>query len=1047
MSNFLTPLFDAPKPYLSISKFTNRHDFLLPEQKEEFISELEKSFTEQAYFDKSISPKEFSDRFIQFDSKTLSDVVTQLGSKEKSFRVYHLLANIAKVAGIALHQIKVPGPIYQLFISDEKGSKNPPKYWGWIEERYVKGSKKLTECIKDEHIVIENTSLIKPSALFALHWFQWLQLIEIQEYQPLEVDISLEALLDLACFAYEWEVEPLLSDLRKLFDFIDFENQDEDIRLELSRAMQNYQEEIIKKALPSLLNKSEKESSIEKNSRNFSPSYSMWYEQNSSDFEEKKKKTSKKDGPIIIFSHHKNLNENSKWFDSKDPYGSIVRFSKRFYVLSKGEQFQFFSHVRRFFALSAYHSQIIEIPKKIENEFAKDALPFLLGTIGHKEAERQRLLASIQEVSQKTFLQLQQRDQLVGVRNKYGPASMSDPIQGGWVLADKRPNKGNELVAPLSLLKIEGGIPFRIFDLAEDVNLKNISNEELINTFIIALKQSLFSWHQKLLIEIKKRLKDKDSNTEISQLLSQQLCHKEVCAALTDLSVDDLCPDTKSLSEHELFHFFMFYMEKSGKGFNLSKFIGKYLQPTTHLFSVLDRFEKEASLEQKEVIKQYCQDRLFDLIPGTQRSFLYSNPQSKFAREIFEDFQRFSYSYATEEERRECIKFKADLLELQYEDFQMFYNFFNREDIIRLCAKTELEQTRKHFLTGLIAVHPKVSIGTVMERFVSECCSPLKEKNGSLVTVIEKLMDIVASDASKSKACEKLRKEYSNLSDEEIIQGWQLLREERTKKWFETNAPHISYSLLKSSFNEYFKGEILSRVLPIKKAISQVIEEKKEDYSKELALLYQLINQMPINSFDSYDQRIWEERFFELLSTEQIGSKEGEVIAALLEKNKVKKSFEENSYGEAYSWLLSRMKRVALANSLTEKFLKQLKEVLEKTNLNWNETKQLFCKSIFKRVYIRGAYINSSAVNKLEEKIATSRYRAIFDRQDYVQMALFLQQTEIKEFLKAEAAEFMAEEFYKTLNENSYTKIPVLIDVYHFIEAAKKTWGEQQISL
>ena len=369
MSNLNIQPFDTQCPYKSIAKFTNKYTLLLDEDKEKFINDLEIFFSERAYNDRTHPmPADFRKRFVEFDVPTLHAVTKQLAISEGTFRGDRLIANIAKVADIALGSSEDPRSIYQVKVFDKDDSEKL-KYWGWIPSQYVTSSEGLTKHIQNGHIVMEEEA-IKPSVLLALHRILNSQRNEAKK--EIRIDLSFDALLDLVVSANEWKGKDILNNLEH-----DFQGKfdDEDRKEEFIRAMKRQDETKLSASFDELEKKIQKA------------------------------REDKRQEVTLTLPHYKNGGE-SRWFNEEAPYGSIVQFTARSCALSKEEQLRFYSAVRRFFTI-AYDDKVVEIPKTLERQFAQVALPFLLGTMQHEQPERERLFACIQLVANRNFPQLQ----------------------------------------------------------------------------------------------------------------------------------------------------------------------------------------------------------------------------------------------------------------------------------------------------------------------------------------------------------------------------------------------------------------------------------------------------------------------------------------------------------------------------------------------------------------------------------------------------------------------------------------------------------------
>ena len=91
----------------------------------------------------------------------------KLGLEKKEARFNQLLANISKVSGTSFHQAF---NVYEVIVSMEEDNQEIV-FWGWIEGKYLEGSKKLGTHLKDGKLFLKSNE-IEPSTLLALQRFQ-----------------------------------------------------------------------------------------------------------------------------------------------------------------------------------------------------------------------------------------------------------------------------------------------------------------------------------------------------------------------------------------------------------------------------------------------------------------------------------------------------------------------------------------------------------------------------------------------------------------------------------------------------------------------------------------------------------------------------------------------------------------------------------------------------------------------------------------------------------------------------------------------------------
>lgn len=130
----LSFLFNPQMPYESIAQFTNRQ-LLLPEKAQvAFINTVENFFEKKAYLDENLPATDAVKRqFVTWDVPNLATIAVGGWWNNGLFRALKLVANISKVAQVALDQLETVG-VYQVICSSSG------KYWGWIPATLVKDS-------------------------------------------------------------------------------------------------------------------------------------------------------------------------------------------------------------------------------------------------------------------------------------------------------------------------------------------------------------------------------------------------------------------------------------------------------------------------------------------------------------------------------------------------------------------------------------------------------------------------------------------------------------------------------------------------------------------------------------------------------------------------------------------------------------------------------------------------------------------------------------------------------------------------------------------
>ena len=142
----------------------------------------------------------------------------------------------------------------------------------------------------------------------------------------------------------------------------------------------------------------------------------------------------------------------SRWFDSKNAFDSIARFTRRFSALSQEEQKKTFGAITHFFRSCAFQGYKILISDDQAKNFAGNDLPFLLSwyrdgnlngssvtasKTGLQQSEATRfkkhqLLASIQQVTEKRFISIEEEDQLYQILFDQGDEASQNSTKQGF---------------------------------------------------------------------------------------------------------------------------------------------------------------------------------------------------------------------------------------------------------------------------------------------------------------------------------------------------------------------------------------------------------------------------------------------------------------------------------------------------------------------------------------------------------------------------------------------------------------------------------------
>lgn len=747
-------IFDEKNPYQSLVNFTNKHHFLYQNQKIDFFRRLENFFTPLAYNDESRPMGEsYSNRF-QFEAINLWDVAEQVKLQERFQRIYQLLANIAKVAGIALNLSTSKISICQIFI---KGNNVHPDCWGWVDGRYVSESVKLQERLNNGHLYF-NPQEIKPQLLLALQRINSLRdCFELEEHL---FEITYEMLFDLAIFAIQWEIPSLKKQVKECFGRLKLENDSKE-KEEFDEIKRRYNQEEIDEALKRC------EITIEG-------------------------LVSSVNTKRMTLRRYDEAEDSKTYFDHLNVFKSLSRFVGRCCVLSTASQLQFYSAVRYFFS-AAYNPRPEQtLSQTWKEQFTFSLLPFVLSTQQVEIEKRHQFLASIQRVFNQRFPNLSKPDQLELLHYHYGTRETYDRVQVLWISQPE-----NSLI----LAKTEGKFPI-IFQGDHGVS----TPEALLSFLMVGLQNSQADWIKKgkeLFLSI--RQNDFEAYKLICTMLVSYIDREEVRNFVNQL--ESFEPNVAQLELNDLSKLFYIQIGKIKDLSKFSKVVKQTLECSQYSEQVLLGFEVSATEDQKLMLQSYYSQRFFDNIPKKEcRSSWDTHPEKSFIKNLLTTFKD-SESVHSEERRNTTIETQCQVNGLKEEDITNIHLYLTRQDVKEWANKGQIGKEINILITALETKFSHLNVHNFFHSFAAQFFPKLVDEKSRILEIIEEILLI----STKTPTCDQITAfvKQHPLKDEEVLCILSVLKEERVKKWLSTYAKNVKYLEVEELCNFGYKHHIL----------------------------------------------------------------------------------------------------------------------------------------------------------------------------------------------------------------------------------------------
>lgn len=737
--------FNTSRPIDSIIQFTNRHLLLSEDKKGVFIEDLAEFLSITAFQDKEIVfDQAFAERFEKYDLPNLFEVMTQLKVAVKSGRFLQITANLSKVANGSLLPREAPN-CYQIRVMNTD-------LWGWIPKDYVEQSEDLKKHL-DPSTNILTFEELSPSILYGIQ-----RLASIDETSA-ELDISLEVFVELCVFALKMESTPLMVDLLVICGPIignkkiqnELEALDESFLQTLDRmcdAAAPHQEVISKRA-------SEKS-----------------------------------------LVRHSEESEGSRWFDPSTPYQSLICFTGRCCTLSMEDQNRFFSAVRHFFTVNAYHNRTISIPDSLRGRIFQVDLPFLLKSMQFVNIyEKRRMLTCMQVVTK-----LQIPGDVLVASNRYGHKHTPNGERIGWIQGSHDAASNSEGFLPYMELPIRSEEFYDFFGMITNRSLYHASLDELFQLLQHTIAHNIQPLRDSVYLRIKDLCEDPEMRQQMIDRLTPCLHDKEQQDICHQLKLYPFIPsDQASLSEDQVYTVFMFNIEHC---LHMSDAIERCLQGTPHLLGVLAKAKESLDDEGKSQIGTYCYNKALALIPCFKRDY-NRYPQRQLVEEML-NRTRSEYS-RTPERVKESVEFYVKLYKLQDSDIPRIFDALSSEQAVQYWKLADRYDEIELLKKGCIAVQP-----ALLEKTLTLLCMGtfFPELVGQDSTA-EKLIRFLFLEAPRFEEHRYgIWKQFAQshpLSDADLISYYEIIDGSEFKDWLSEHAPQIKHFHFYYPFYQSYK--------------------------------------------------------------------------------------------------------------------------------------------------------------------------------------------------------------------------------------------------
>ena len=697
----------------------------------------------------------------------------------------------------------------------------------------------------------------------------------------------------------------------------------------------------------------------------------------------------------LVFPHHDTTCKASPFFDDENPYRSINNFAARCCTLSPAGQQLFFAKVRHHFSGASKELQQ-PISEEDERQFVEVGLPLLLSSMQLSKEGMGQLLFSIQTVARRTF-KLHDSWAVYHVCNEIAGSSVT---QRGWLPGPNRDSvkasssKGKEKgeraetpwTAPLIERTIKGTrrLPFSL--LAGCHPTKKTPPHELILALLHIEAVSPGTPREPIEQGIQQALKETERSAEMSAALLRHINIPTIRTCIETVGPSLLRPRFGgSISDEQ----YLDFMEMRMKDCSHPECLKDAFPPSKKTDHLLDRFKtSKASREQKMLIDSYFYQRLLEKMPSTLQEWL---------KELWNPYSDCS-SYKDDQIRQK--------LQGYIDDIQPLLKTLKKPDIAELTNRAGCGEKRNDLVKKLEQLYPHLIIAVARESF-AETFQELGELATTLFDLIEQTSEhgLFYFDSNPSFA------QSHPLEEKAFLKGSDFLRSDQYIRWHKIYMHHLPLEQPAETFDREY-------ILPYKikqKTIAAFLTSlsKEVDSSQEMTFLkacledfYNNPKNLPIKEMNSVHMRDLQH------------------LASFLDGDHFKElSNDEPSLKDFHNYITNFLK----SQKKLEINIKKLETFQEKFDV------PDFIAQCWEPIHLEKGVPSRATLYQIRN---TSENRElgnyIFDNDNSVKCALFLQQSNVTQWMKDNTEPYLIHSLKEAIATTSF-RLSTLLNIHSIL--------------
>jgi hypothetical protein len=569
----------------------------------------------------------------------------------------------------------------------------------------------------------------------------------------------------------------------------------------------------------------------------------------------------------------------SRWFDPKQPFDSIQRFTRRCAALNQEDQKKTFGAITHFFRNRAYHGGRLALSDGSARHFAIIDLPFLLewyaaGDRVHPDNEmlnfkKHQLIACVQQVTQKRFISIEEENQLQQILIEQNPLPLPSKQGFSWLKSDHL--RSSQIPKKhLSFSNIESGYtnsdPLKApFDPLIALALQKFQYPHVFNldnSSISCLKSAilLLAWadHWKvtqLKNDITKWLKEANSqNSEWEgQAYISLLGQPEVCSALQNAGIGPFELKNQGANEETILQLLRYNMFWTGKG-NLIAYSlgeeGKILNDAK--LKALESIQKETLNE--NIIKEINNILYNDYNNRFKNLFPKEDKELEFLRKTIFGTPTIMRSEENSLDDNELTHYAENLTE---QNLKNLFTFFQNAEVNTYFSIRKAAQTVRKPLVFLFFAQAeafKASLQATQELSPQEISKMIEQADKLYDSPVKKVVGLFSCVVENNEALEaliKLGKKSSYISIMSYhMRLWRLTRNQSERALSLLENKEISFYLQKNNFEpekvilllKYFINE--SKIVELCQTFLNFLEENYSNFVAFPLLLEPIVGSM-----------------------------------------------------------------------------------------------------------------------------------------------------------------------------------------------------------